>query len=196
MNFQNIFKILKKEKHQREIKIVTGLPRSGTSLMMNILKKSQEQIFYDDFRKPDSNNPNGYFESQKVKEIIKDSNIIETFADMGWVKITANYLSLINFKSSINFKLIFMIRNVDEILISQNKMSGAEISKQAREDLENLRDLTLELFSDKKNIEVITVDYENLVTNPDSVVKSLSFFNINAKESIELINNKLYRSKK
>ena len=83
MKFKNIFKIIKKEKHQREIKIVTGLPRSGTSLMMNILKKSQEQIFYDDFRKPDLNNPNGYFESQKVKEIIKDSNIIETFADMG-----------------------------------------------------------------------------------------------------------------
>lgn len=196
MKFKNIFKIIKKEKHQREIKIVTGLPRSGTSLMMNILKKSQEQIFYDDFRKPDLNNPNGYFESQKVKEIIKDSNIIETFADMGWVKITANYLSLINFKSSINFKLIFMIRNVDEILISQNKMSGAEISEQAREDLENLRDLTLEIFSNKKNIEVITVDYENLVTNPDSVLKSLSFFDINAKESLELINNKLYRSKK
>ena len=196
MKFKNIFKIIKKEKHQREIKIVTGLPRSGTSLMMNILKKSQEQIFYDDFRKPDLNNPNGYFESQKVKEIIKDSNIIETFADMGWVKITANYLSLINFKSSINFKLIFMIRNVDEILISQNKMSGAEISEQAREDLENLRDLTLEIFSNKKNIEVIMVDYENLVTNPDSVLKSLSFFDINAKESLELINNKLYRSKK
>ena len=63
-------------------------------------------------------------------------------------------------------------------------------------DLENLRDLTLEIFSNKKNIEVITVDYENLVTNPDSVLKSLSFFDINAKESLELINNKLYRSKK
>ena len=48
MKFKNIFKIIKKEKHQREIKIVTGLPRSGTSLMMNILKKSQEQIFLKD----------------------------------------------------------------------------------------------------------------------------------------------------
>ena len=54
------------------VTIVTGLPRSGTSLMMQILEKSSLGIFSDGIRQKDNNNPEGYYELEAVKGIVKD----------------------------------------------------------------------------------------------------------------------------
>jgi len=56
------------------ITVVSGLPRSGTSLMMQILEASGFEILKDNFRKADASNPLGYYEYEKVKSLIKNNS--------------------------------------------------------------------------------------------------------------------------
>ena len=59
------------------ITIVSGLPRSGTSLMMQILNKSSIPLLIDGVREKDVNNPKGYFELEAVKKIVKDNSFLK-----------------------------------------------------------------------------------------------------------------------
>ena len=60
----------------KTITIVTGLPRSGTSLMMQIIERSSIPIFTDGLREKDINNPEGYYELEAVKGIVKDNSFL------------------------------------------------------------------------------------------------------------------------
>ena len=42
--------------------VVSGLPRSGTSMMMKMLEVGRQPILTDNLREADANNPNGYYE--------------------------------------------------------------------------------------------------------------------------------------
>ena len=49
------------------ITVVSGLPRSGTSLMMQMLSAGGLPALTDDLREADESNPRGYFEFEPVK---------------------------------------------------------------------------------------------------------------------------------
>ncbi|MBT6051198.1 MAG: sulfotransferase family protein, partial [Candidatus Scalindua sp.] len=101
------------------ITIVSGLPRSGTSMMMQILESGGMKIVTDNIRKANEDNPYGYYEYEKVKEIKEDT---------GWLKETRGKAFkmvsqlLYDLPSDENFKVIFMKRKMNEILASQSKM--------------------------------------------------------------------------
>ena len=59
------------------ITVVTGLPRSGTSLMMQIMNKSGMEILSDGVRQKDISNPEGYYELEAVKGIVKDNSFLK-----------------------------------------------------------------------------------------------------------------------
>ena len=98
------------------ITIVSGLPRSGTSMMMQILESGGMKVITDNIRKADEDNPHGYYEYERVKKI-KD--------DTGWLKETRGKafkmisLLLYDLPSNENYKVIFMKRKMSEILASQ-----------------------------------------------------------------------------
>ena len=48
--------------NQDTITIVSGLPRSGTSMMMKMLEAGGMQVLTDNIRTPDEDNPKGYYE--------------------------------------------------------------------------------------------------------------------------------------
>ena len=106
-------------KDKEIITIVTGLPRSGTSLMMQILNKSELDIFSDGIRQKDISNPEGYYELEAVKGIVRDNSFLKNALGKV-VKIVAPLP--IYMDKSLSYRVIFMRREIDEVLKSQEKM--------------------------------------------------------------------------
>jgi hypothetical protein len=101
------------------ITIVSGLPRSGTSMMMSMLEAGGIEPLMDGIRKPDEDNPKGYYEFERVKQVKNDKAWLEG-AKGKLVKIITQLLR--NLPPDYRYKVIFMRRNIDEILASQKRM--------------------------------------------------------------------------
>ncbi len=101
------------------ITIVSGLPRSGTSLMMQMLAAGGMLLLTDLERKPDIDNPRGYCEWEPIKLLPKQPNRIDE-AEGKAVKVISQLL--LSLPRGRNYKLIFMERPLPEILVSQDEM--------------------------------------------------------------------------
>ena len=106
---------------ERPIIVVSGLPRSGTSMAMAMLTEGGLQCLDDGVRTADEHNPKGYFEDERVKTL-------ESTDDTGWireargkvVKVVSPLLK--NLPSGESYRVLFMLRDLDEVLASQKKM--------------------------------------------------------------------------
>lgn len=101
------------------ITIVSGLPRSGTSMMMKMLEAGGLAPLTDNLRAADEDNPRGYFEFERVKQIENDKAWLED-ARGRVVKLISALLK--HLPPSYNYKVIFMRRAMPEILASQRQM--------------------------------------------------------------------------
>src|SRR5690348_9725375 len=102
-----------------EITIVSGLPRSGTSLMMQMLDKGGLEVVTDNIRIADRDNPRGYYEFEKVKTIKRDTSWLPQTRGKAFKMISQ---LLYDLPSSEKYRIIFMERDMDEMLVSQEKM--------------------------------------------------------------------------
>jgi hypothetical protein len=101
------------------ITIVSGLPRSGTSMMMKMLAAGGLEPLTDYIRAADEDNPKGYFEFERVKQIETDKAWLED-ARGRVVKLISALLKYL--PPSYRYKVIFMRRAMPEILASQRQM--------------------------------------------------------------------------
>lgn len=101
------------------ITIVSGLPRSGTSLMMQMLAAGGMTLLTDLERKPDIDNPRGYCEWEPIKLLPKDPTRIDE-AEGKVVKVITQLL--LSVPKGRDYKLIFMERPLPEVLASQDEM--------------------------------------------------------------------------
>ncbi len=101
------------------ITIVSGPPRSGTSMMMKLLEAGGMDIVTDNIRKANEDNPHGYYEYEKVKEIKEDTSWLKETRGKTFKMISQ---LLYDLPSNESYKVIFMQRNMNEILASQKKM--------------------------------------------------------------------------
>src|SRR5215813_9969746 len=108
-------------RYGRPIVLVSGLPRSGTSMLMQMLEKGGMPIVTDQIRTPDEDNPKGYHEFERIKELDKTSDKSWLKQYRGRVIKTISFL-LQDLPLDLNYQVLFMRRNLDEILRSQNKM--------------------------------------------------------------------------
>lgn len=177
--------------------IVSGLERSGTSLMMQILENAGYDVIYDDTRKPDINNPNGYYELNDGKiiyELMENRFDKSKYKDKV-IKITAFGLPMVEGN---DHKVIYMIRNIDEVVLSQNKMIKRNF-KPHQEIKTILRKLNKENFKylNNSNINTVYINYNDLMTNPKKEIKKLSnFLGKDVSSSISVIDKKLYRNRR
>src|SRR5438067_12425110 len=102
-----------------EIIIVSGLPRSGTSLMMQMLQRGGVEIVTDDVRTADVDNPRGYYELEKVKKIKQDASWLPQARGKAFKMVSQ---LLYDLPGGETYRIIFMQRNLDEVLLSQDKM--------------------------------------------------------------------------
>lgn len=106
--------------HREVITIVSGLPRSGTSLVMQMLQQGGVALFTDEQRRADEHNPRGYFELEKVKSLGKADTDWLTGARGKAVKVIAQLLG--HLPPTFHYRIIFMERPLDEVLESQSRM--------------------------------------------------------------------------
>jgi len=101
------------------ILIVSGLPRSGTSMMMKMLEAGGMAVLTDNIRTADQDNPRGYYEFERVKQIEHDTAWLPE-AQGKAVKMIAGLLK--HLPADYVYKIIFMQRDMDEVLASQRQM--------------------------------------------------------------------------
>lgn len=106
-------KILATKKEDDNILIVSGLPRCGTSMMMQMLEAGRIPIVTDHIRKADEDNPRGYYEFEKVKKIKENASWLESCYGRIFQMVSALLYYLPNDK---RYKVIFMRRKMEEML--------------------------------------------------------------------------------
>ncbi len=105
----------------RPIIVVSGLPRSGTSMAMKMLEAGGVEIVTDGEREADEDNPRGYYEDERVKDLA-------TATDKSWLRASrGRAVKVISFllkdlPPDLNYRVILMRRDLEEVLASQRKM--------------------------------------------------------------------------
>ena len=186
------------------ITIVSGLPRSGTSLMMQMLDAGGIPVLTDKIRTADSDNPKGYWEFEPVKTL-KQSQAWLSDAPGKAVKMV--HLLLLDLpRAGFSYRVIFMQRNIKEVLASQGVMlqrqgkSGAALNEETlgaifQKQMERVKNY----MKENPQFSVLNVNYNELLSDPSSVGSQInSFFggNLNVEKMLSVIDPSLYRQKK
>jgi hypothetical protein len=184
------------------IAIVSGLPRSGTSMMMRMLDSGGMEVVTDNIRKPDQDNPAGYYEFEKVKKIKDDSIWLDSI--YGKVVKMVSML-LYSLPSDKPYKVIFMKRDMTEILISQKIMLERKRAKDAKSDeemagcfIKHLNEIE-KWLGEQTNMNVLYVNYNDIVENPVKNARLVNEFlecNLNIEKMAEAVDKSLYRNRK
>jgi hypothetical protein len=117
----SLSRLVRRLRFGEPIIVVSGLPRSGTSMLMRMLDAGGVPLVVDGIRAADEDNPAGYFELEEVKELADGG-------DSGWVagargkavKVISMLLEHLPARS--NYRVIFLERAISEVLASQRKM--------------------------------------------------------------------------
>ena len=152
----------------RTLIIVTGLPRSGTSLMMQLLAAGGLPVRTDGQRQPSPDNPRGFFEWEAVKNLARNPGLFDDIAHEA-VKIVTPLLPHLPHRH--RYKIIFMQRPVAEVAASQAAMLARNrfdqpIPPDLDEKLAAHREASLRLVQDSPVCEVLEIDYPSLVVDP------------------------------
>lgn len=159
--------------------LVSGLPRSGTSLMMQILRAGGMDLMHDGKRQADEDNLEGYWEWEEIKSMRKNPRIIEQ-AEGKVIKIVSALLPRLPPKH--RYKIIFMRRPVGEVVDSQWKMleNRGELPKSEKAHListqQNHVSQMLATLRSSSRVEVLEVDYPKLVSDPLSEISRMRDF--------------------
>jgi hypothetical protein len=182
--------------------IVSGLERSGTSMLMQILEAGGLSLAFDeDTRPPDENNPKGYFELEGGKIINKLMQGVFPLDEYKgrFVKITAFGLK---FLPPGNYKIIYSHRNIEEILDSMEKM--AKIQDKDRDSTRNafvkLDKMIRNLISEREDCDVLFFDYNQALKDPGKSVAEINEFldaeELDTGKMTAVVDKKLYRNRK
>jgi len=189
--------------NQETVTIVSGLPRSGTSMMMEMLDKGGLEVLTDQVRKADEDNPKGYYEYERVKQLPHDTGWLDEAKGKA-VKVLGELIK--HLPGDYYYKIVFMERNLDEIIESQTKMlkrkgeDPEDTSKdELRETFKNYRKILKKQISSSPNMEVIYVNYNDIMSHPEPVIESISAFfdgELDTKKMLSVIDEELYRNRK
>jgi hypothetical protein len=177
--------------------IVSGLPRSGTSMMMLILKNNGLDILDDNSKSPDFHNKNGYFEIDKIGEKIKNNNNFILGNKDKCLKLVSNFLKNLPKIENHQYKIIFMERNFFEIFISMEKKSGKKLDPKDKRDLIVHIDQIKKEIKKRDDFNFIFINYNNMIKDPKKEIEKLIEFlpKISFENSIKSINSEYYRNR-
>jgi hypothetical protein len=166
---------------RKPVIVVSGLPRSGTSMMMKILEAGGILPVTDNQRMADEDNPKGYYELERVKQL--------TQGDIAWVdeaqgKVVKVISALLeHLPAKFQYKIIFMRREMAEILASQKQMlirrgeptdtvDDGTMAEMFQEHLKRVR----VWLANQPNMQVHYVDYNGLMKDPAPHITALCDF--------------------
>lgn len=160
------------------VMVVSGLPRSGTSLMMQMLSKAGLEIVTDEKRTADESNPKGYYEYEAVKSLTRNKTWVKS-AQGKVVKIVAPLLPQL--PAGQRYKVVFMRRPITEVLVSQQVMLGKDKAKALRDFplqlanvLQNQENKALLWMQNQPHIDFIEIEYHRLIEGDKTVELELT----------------------
>lgn len=185
------------------VTIVSGLPRCGTSMMMKMLEAGGMELLVDNIRKPDEDNPKGYYELEVVKKIREDASWLE--GSHGKVFKMVSML-LYDLPGDKKYRVIFMRRDIDEMLASQRKMlerNGKSVENYDNGEMKRLYSNHLpeieKWLSEQKNMEVLYVNYNDTICSPEETAHRVNRFlgnSLDVGEMLKAVDKSLYRQRK
>lgn len=189
---------------KKEIVVVSGLPRSGTSMMMKMLEAGGIPPLTDKIRTADKDNPKGYYEFERVKKMDKGDTEWLPQAEGKVVKVISALLA--HLPDGYHYKIIFMQRHMPEILASQRKMLVHR-----GEDAENMDDERMaELFAkhlraveqqmaQQENVDVLYVHYSDALQDPQTAAERVVEFlgkDLDVERMVSVVDPNLYRNRR
>jgi broad-specificity NMP kinase len=196
-----IFK--RKTGKENKIVVVSGLPRSGTSLMMMMLDAAGFPPMQDHVRTADEDNPKGYYEYERVKKMPEGDTAWVKDAKGKAVKVITALLK--HLPKKYKYDVIVMRREIEEILASQRKMlerRGEDPDKVADEEMAELFsrhfDEVMDWIGKQKNIRFVEISYNRLLEAPEEQVKLVNQFlggELDTAAMLAKIDPKLYRQR-
>jgi hypothetical protein len=193
---------IKTHTSNQPIIIVSGLPRSGTSMMMRMLAEGGLPILTDELRRPDDDNPNGYFELEVVRQL-KEGNV--EWLNQANGKVVKVISALLEYlPKEYQYKIIFMERDSRETLASQKKMldhRGQE-SKLSDEEMEQQFNKHVAAMKPwlvrQPNMDVLYINYNALIAGPEPFCDRITEFldlPLNQNQMLAVPDKQLYRNR-
>lgn len=192
-----------KAERLKTITIVLGLPRSGTSMMMQMLEAGGMAVLTDGIRQTDADNPRGYYEFERVKQLPKGDHAWLAEAQGKAVKVIAALLE--HLPSGYAYRVIFMHRRMEEILASQRKMlvrRGEDADKVSDEEMARLFEKHLlrvrAWLATRPDMAVLDVEYNRLLADPRPYVEQVNRFlggELDVDSMMEVVDPGLYRNR-
>ena len=161
------------------ITVVSGLPRSGTSMLMQMLDAAGYPCLTDGVRKADADNPRGYFEYDKVKRLRRDCSWMPEAKGKA-VKIIAQLIPFLPFQFS--YRVIFIERDISEVLSSQRKMlqrqgkNGGNLSDAQLHRIFERQLLEVKQMLGQRNIAMLDVAYSDTLQRPMEIAEKIREF--------------------
>jgi len=182
--------------------IVSGLPRSGTSLMMQMLQAGGLTVLADEHRPPDPDNPRGYFEYEPVKALARDNSWLPK-AEGQAVKVISALLT--HLPAELQYKIILMKRPLTEVLASQKRMlqrlgrAGSTAGEAALEKIftRQLADTERRLAA-WKNAALLVVHYHQALAEPEATAQAVAQFlglPLKIAEMVRVVDPSLHRQR-
>jgi hypothetical protein len=202
---KNFFKsILGSDDAKEAVVVVSGLPRSGTSMLMSMLDAGGIPPITDDIRTADEDNPKGYYEFERVKALDKGDTAWVADAQGKSVKVISALLKYL--PPEYQYKIIYVRRNMQEILASQRKMLVRR-----GEDPDKVDDAQMAALFEKHvsqveswlreqpNIQVLYEHYSDILADPEKEARRIDDFlggRLQVERMAEAVDPDLYRNRR
>jgi hypothetical protein len=188
---------------QDSLIVVTGLPRSGTSMLMQMLSAGGIEVVSDGLRKADEDNPHGYLEFEPVKKLLRDSSWLSASRGKA-IKIVAPLLSAL--PPALPCRVIVCERDLDEVLDSQERMlvhrgSALATTPERRRMLKQEYARTLSrvdaMLARRPDTLALVVNYGNAITDSFGTAGKVSQFlgvGLDVEKMASAVTPSLYRN--
>lgn len=198
-----VHRIYRRVRYGRPVVVVSGLPRSGTSMAMKMLEAGGLTIVSDGVRGADEDNPKGYYEDERVKDLhqMEDKTWLRAARGKG-IKIISWLLK--ELPRDNNYKVLFMRRHLDEVLASQTKMLERRGEDSATED-ERMLDVYKNhlwrvgyLFKHSPHIQALDLDYKAVLDSPREYGERIRGFlelDLDVAKMAAVVDARLYRNR-
>jgi hypothetical protein len=185
------------------ITVVSGLPRSGTSMMMKMLEAGGLTVLTDNQRVADEDNPKGYYEDERIKRLAKDASWLGE-ARGKVVKVVSPLLR--HLRSEFRYRIVFVRRDMAEVLASQRQMlvrrsqptDAVSDDQMAAAYGKHLAGIEAWL-EEQPNIDVLYVTYKDVVASPAEHAERINQFlgrRLDPASMVAAVDRTLYRQQR
>ena len=182
------------------VTLVTGLPRSGTSMAMQMLQAGGHPLRYDDYRPADTDNPKGYFEYEPVKRTRRDTSWAATARGHA-VKVVFNLLY--DLPAYLDYRVVFMRRRLEEVVASQSAMLSRLGSNGTNRTAQELVDVYQRQFekldcwlAGRPNMVNLNLHFDQVIADPVDAASAINAFlegHLDEQAMAGMVDPSLYR---